>query len=119
LSFALDQRAFGPRRLVVAFANRQGRFLSLAYSRRIEPVEATLSACIQHLGRGAKAAVAFCDEPVQEGPPPPGLAARFASARSIAGSYGIHLVDWISCDDQQFRSSRIALQLGSDWWDVP
>ena len=118
-SFALDQRAFGPRRLVVAFANRRGRLLSLAHSLRTEPAEAALGACIQHLGRGAKAAVAFCDEPVKEGPPPPELGARFAAARSIAGFYGIHLVDWFACDDQLFRSSRFALQLGRDWWDVP
>ncbi len=118
-SFALDQRAFGPRRLVVAFANRRGRLLSVAHSPRLEPAEAALGVCIQHLGRGARAAVAFCDERVREGPPPPELGARFASARSIAGSYGIHLVDWIACDDQQFRSSRLALQPGSDWWDVP
>jgi hypothetical protein len=118
-SFALDQRAFGPRRLVVAFANRRGRFLSLAHSRRTVPFEAALAACIEHSGQGARAAVAFCDERVKEGPPPPELAARFASARSIAGSYGIHLVDWIACDDQLFRSTRFALEPDSTWWDVP
>ncbi len=118
-SFALDQRAFGPRRLVVAFANRRGRFLSLAHTRRIEPPEASLGACIQHSGRGAAAAIAFCDEVVIEGPPPPDLGVRFASARAIARSYQIHLVDWFACDDQLFRSSRFALDPDGDWWDVP
>jgi hypothetical protein len=118
-SFALDQRAFGPRRLVVAFADADGRFLSLAHARRTEPAEAALGPCIEHLGRGAAVAVAFCDEPVASGPPPPDLAGRFAMARLIAASYGVHLVDWFACDDQLFRSSRIALDPERDWWDVP
>lgn len=118
-SFALDQRAFGPGRLLVAFADRRGRLLSVAHSPRTEPVEAGLGACIQHIGRGAAAAVAYCDEPVKEGPPPPGLGTRFALARSIADSYGIHLVDWIACDDHRFRSSRLALDPSAEWWDLP
>lgn len=118
-SYALDQRAFGPRRLLVAFAQRDGRVLSLAHTRRIDPPEAALGACIQHIGRGAAAAVAYCDESVEEGPPPPEVATRFALARSIAASYGIHLVDWIACDDQLFRSSRLAFEPDCDWWDVP
>ena len=32
MAFCLDQRAFGPRRLVVAFANRNGRFRGLAFT---------------------------------------------------------------------------------------
>lgn len=117
-SFALDQRAFGPRRLVVAFADRSGRFLSLAHVRRTDPPEAGLGPCIEHLGRGA-AAVAFCDEAVAAGPPPADLAVRFATARSITASHGIHLVDWFACDDELMRSSRLALQPHGDWWDVP
>lgn len=112
-SLALDQRAFGPRRLVVAFADRCGRLRGLAHAPRTEPAEAALAPCIQHLGRGAAAAVAFCDESVVEGPPPPEIGLRFALARSIASSYGIYLVDWIACDDQLFRSSRFALE--ADW----
>jgi hypothetical protein len=118
-SFALDQRVFGPRRLVVAFADRSGRFLSLAHARRTDPPEAALDACIQHLGSGAAAAVAFSDEPVVEGPPPPELALTFAVARSVAASYGVHLVDWIACDDTCFRSARLAFDPDGEWWDVP
>jgi len=118
-SFALDQRAFGPGRLLVAFADRRGRLLSLAHCSRTDPAEAAMGACIQHLGRGARAAVAFCDEPVKAGPPPPELAGRFALARLIAVPYGVHLVDWIACDDQLFRSTRFALDPHCEWWDVP
>jgi len=118
-SFALDQRAFGPRRLLVAFADRSGRLLSLAHARRTDPPEAALDACIQHLGAGAAAAVAFCDQPVEEGPPPPLLVLQFALARSVAAGHGVHLVDWIACDDALFRSTRLALDPHGDWWDVP
>lgn len=118
-SFALDQRAFGPRRLLVAFADRHGRFRSLAHTARTSPAELALGPCIEYLGRGAAAAVAFCDEPLVFGPPPADLAARFASARSIAAANGVHLVDWFACDDLLFRSSRMALEPDSEWWDVP
>jgi hypothetical protein len=118
-SFALDQRAFGPRRLLVAFADASGRFRSLAHARRTAPPEAALAPCIEHSGRGATAAVAFCDETVVDGPPPADLALRFALARSIAASYGVHLVDWFACDDHMFRSSRLALDPTGEWWDVP
>jgi hypothetical protein len=118
-SFALDQRAFGPRRLLVAFSDRRGRFRGLAHTARTSPAELALGPCIRHAGRGAAAAVAFCDEPLVLGPPPPDLAARFASARSIAAAHGVHLVDWFACDDDLFRSTRIALDPDSEWWDVP
>lgn len=119
LSFAFDQRAFGPRRLLVAFADRSGRFRGLAHAPRTDPPEAALPACIEHVGRGAVAAVAFCDETVVEGPPPPDLATRFASACSLAADYGVHLVDWFACDDQVIRSARLALHPEAEWWDVP
>jgi hypothetical protein len=118
-SIALDQRAFGPRHLLVAFANERGRFVGLAHTPQTTPMEAALGPCIKHLGQGAAAAVAYSDEPVREGPPPPDLARRFAMARSIAASNGIHLVDWIACDDQMFRSTRFALHPDEEWWDVP
>jgi hypothetical protein len=118
-SLALDQRAFGPRRLVVAFSNRRGRLIGLAYTPRTDPPEMCLGPCIDFMGQGAAAAVAFCDEHVTNGPPPPGLGKHFALARSIAAPYGVHLVDWIACDDQLFRSTRFALEPGCDWWDVP
>jgi hypothetical protein len=118
-SFALDQRAFGPRRLLVAFADAFGGFQSLAHTPRTDPPELALAPCIEYLGRNAAAAVAFCDEPVVAGPPPPELDLRFALARSIAASNGVHLVDWFACDDQLFRSTRYALDPETDWWDVP
>ncbi|MGH9139400.1 MAG: hypothetical protein ACRD0G_20505 [Acidimicrobiales bacterium] len=118
-SFALDQRAFGPRRLLVAFADPLGRFLALAHCRRTDPPETALGPCIEHVGRGAAVAVAFCDEPVVAGPPPADLGARFAQARSITAEYGVHLVDWFACDDEMFRSSRLALDPDAEWWDAP
>jgi hypothetical protein len=117
-SFALDQRAFGPRRLVVAFADPSGRLVSLAHAPRTDPPEAALEACIRHLG-GEAAAVAFCDDQVGEGPPPPDLETRFAAARSVAADYAVHLVDWIACDDSSFLSSRLSLDPYAEWWDVP
>lgn len=118
-AWALDQRAFGPRRLLVAFSDRTGRFRGLAHTRRLDPPELALAPCIKHIGAGAEAAVAFCDELVANGPAPEDLSARFTLARSIAASYGIHLVDWFACDDQLFRSSHLALDPGGGWWDVP
>jgi hypothetical protein len=118
-SFALDQRAFGPRRLVVAFTNRSGRLLSLAHARRTDPPEAALEACIQHLGQGAAAAVAFCDEPVADGPAPVSLLVRYTWAGLTAERYGIHLVDWISCDDTLMRSTRLSIDPRGEWWNVP
>ncbi|HVF13562.1 MAG TPA: hypothetical protein VM942_03125 [Acidimicrobiales bacterium] len=118
-SFALDQRAFGPRRLLVAFTTPSGRLVSLAHTRRTDPPEDALAACIGFLGAGAAAAVAFCDERVVDGPPPPTLPLRMALARSIAAGYGIHLVDWISCDDSFIRSTRLTLDPHGEWWDVP
>ena len=82
----------------------------------MEPLEIS---CIAHLGRGAAAAVAFCDEPVTEGPMPIHNALRFRWARAIAANAGIHLVDWIACDDRLFRSVRLALEPDAEWWDVP
>jgi hypothetical protein len=118
-SFALDQRVFGPRRLLVVFADRSGRFLGLAHAPRTDPPEEALGPCIEHVGLGAPAAIAYCDEPVPDGPPPPGLAGRFRRACAIAASYGVHLVDWIACDSLRFRSSRLALHPDGEWWEVP
>lgn len=119
MSIALDQRYFGPRRLLVAFAERDGRMRALAAATRTDPIEFALRACIQHLGEGASVAIAFNDEPVEWGPPPADLANRFWGWQEMCRASGIHLVDWISCDDQTFRSTKIALQPGGEWWDVP
>ena len=88
--------------MLVAFANRNGRFRGLAYTRRPDPPEAALAGCIDYLGRGAKVAIVFCDEPVPWGPPPDDLAT------------------WFGCDDDVFRSIRFALEPDPDqeWWDV-
>ena len=118
-ALALDQRAFGPRRLVVAFADASGRMRSLAHAPRTDPPELALRPCIAHLGRGAAAAVAFCDERVAEGPLPAHSELRFRWARAIAASAGIHLVDWIACDDQLFRSVQLALEPDAEWWNLP
>ena len=52
-SFALDQRAFGPRRLLVAFTDREGRLLSLAHAPRTSAPEVALECCLDYLGEGA------------------------------------------------------------------
>jgi hypothetical protein len=103
-SFALDQRAFGVRKLWVAFADDDGTFRGLAYTDRREPLELRFDACLAYLGAGATVAVAFCDEPVQDGPSTPELDQRLLAMRGIAAEYGIWLADWICCDDDRFRS---------------
>jgi hypothetical protein len=115
---ALDQRAFGPRRLVVAFADGDARLIALANAPRTDPPELALGPCIQHSGFGAAAAVALCDEPVKWGPPSADVSDRFDLARSIAADFGVRLLDWIACDDDLYRSFRIALYPGEEWWDL-
>lgn len=78
-----------------------------------------IAPCIEHVGAGADVAIAFCDEPVTDAPPPPDAVERFADACSIAASYGIHLVDWIACDDQLLRSMRLACEPEAVWWPEP
>jgi hypothetical protein len=128
LGIALDQRAFGPRQLMVAFAAYDGRFLALLWARRTDPVDLALEACLLHfdtIGRGGEthaAAVVLCDEPVVDGPTPPGFLARFEGAKGVARKHGVHLVDWIGCDDDRFRCARLrtfAPATEPDWWDVP
>jgi hypothetical protein len=115
---ALDQRAFGPRRLVVAFADAHARLIALAHAPRTDSPELALGPCIQHAGLGSAAAVAFCDEPVQWGPPSEDVSSRFDLARSIAADFGVRLLDWIACDDDVYRSFRIALFPDEEWWDL-
>jgi hypothetical protein len=121
-SYALDQRAFGPRRLMVVFTDAAGRLRTLAHANRTDRPLLAFEACLDHLGAGAAAAVALCDEPVAPGPWPSDLLERFDAARSIAKVYGVHLVDWIGCDDEAFRAIRLLTLIPSeqpDWWDVP
>ena len=116
---ALDQRAFGPRRVLVAFAESDGTLRGLAYADRSDPPELALECCVDHLGKGAAAAIAFCDEPVKMGPPPADVPQRFAAAQAVCARYGVHLVDWVMCDDQLFRSMKLCVAGAAEWWDVP
>lgn len=117
-SIALDQRAFGPGRLLVAFADADGRFRGLAFTARTDPIEPAFAACLDFLGNGAAAAIAYCDEPVTEGPPSIELLDRLSRTQAIAAELGICLVDWISCDDQLFRSSRLSMKSPADTWPL-
>ena len=128
LGIALDQRAFGPRQLMVAFAAYDGRFLALTYTRRTHPMDAALQACLLHfdsLGRGGEAhaaAVVLCDEAVEDGPAPASFVATFERAQSMAREHDVHLVDWIASDDDLFRCARrrtFTPEAEPGWWDVP
>ena len=128
LGIALDQRAFGPRQLMVAFAAYDGRFLALTYTHRTHPIDAALEACLLHfdtLGRGGEehtAAVVLCDEAVEEGPATATFVATFERAKEMARRHDVHLVDWISCDDDLFRCARrrqFTPASEPGWWDVP
>jgi hypothetical protein len=109
-ALALDQRVFGPRRLIVAFGAADGRLVGLAHTPRVNPPELTLGFCFEYFLDRADAdqAIAYCDEPVRRGPMSPRLVARWGFARAIAEHHGIELLDWIACDDQEFRSARLA-----------
>ena len=117
--FALDQRAFGPRRLLVAFAREDGSFLGLTHTELTDPPWAALTACIDTFGVDSCAAVALADEPVREGTPPPELEHRFETACAVARASGVRLVDWMSCDDLLIRSARAAFSPGGDGWSEP
>jgi hypothetical protein len=121
LAIALDQRVFGPRMLIVASAERDGTVVRINYTGMTDPPELGLTACLDAPGLDAVAAVAYSDEPVAEGPPPPELAERFLTARAVAAVNRIHLVDWWLCDDTNFRSMKWSAAAGDDpdWWDVP
>lgn len=128
LGIALDQRAFGPRQLMAAFAAYDGRFLALTYTERTDPIDAAFDGCLQcfdSLGRGGEAGAAvvvLCDEPVEDGLATADFKTKFALAQRVAQSYGVHLVDWIACDDERFRGARLrSLSPATDteWWDVP
>lgn len=118
-AYAMDQRAFGPRKLLVAFADADGKVRGLAFTHRAEPIDFPFEACLLHLGAGAAAAVAYLDEPVRDGPPSPAFIARFERLQAIAASHGIILVDWISCDDELFRAARLrGPEPDDDWWNL-
>ena len=128
LGIALDQRAFGPRQLMVAFAAYDGRFLALTYALRTDPIDGALEGCLLHfdaIGRGGEehaAAVVLCDQAVEEGPASAEFIATFERARAMARHHGVHLVDWIACDDDMFRCARrrtFTPEAEPGWWDVP
>ncbi len=99
---------------------RRGTFLGMANCKRTEPFTLGMAACIAYLGRGAAAAVVLNDEEVRPGPPDfDALRARFELAPTLCAAAGIHLVDWIGCDDDNFRSTRMAIDPDGEWWDVP
>lgn len=114
---ALHQRLFGPRRLIVAMADRAGNLREVLHTERTDPPELGFAVCLDQAGRGLTAALALCDEPVTVGPPPDDLAARFATARAAAKVHGILLLDWIACDDRALRSARLALDPDGEPWD--
>jgi hypothetical protein len=117
-SFALDQRAFGPRQLLVVTARCDGAVLGLAHCELTEPPELALKCCLDTLDDGAAVAVAYSDEPVSADPPI-GLRYRLVAARVAARELGVHLVDWVMCDDMQMRSLHITLEGRNHWWDAP
>lgn len=123
-SIALDQRVFGSGRLLVAGADPAGHLLGIAHTTTGDRVELRLACCLEHMFNSAlvpATAVVFNDEPVEWGPPPDDLALRFKVASEVAADFGVHLVDWFACDggSELFRSARLALHPGSEWWDLP
>ncbi|KUG59295.1 hypothetical protein AVL62_06340 [Serinicoccus chungangensis] len=126
----LDQRAFGPRQLMVAFAAVDGRFLALLHTSRTDPRRSGLEACLLHfwsLGLSDSdmvAAVVLCDEPVEQGESvdlAPFLT-TFETAKGLAARHRVHLVDWVSCDDDVYRFARLGSMdptTEPGWWDVP
>jgi hypothetical protein len=120
LALAVDQRVFGRHQLLVATAERAGRFIGLAHCGMPDPPEAGLLACLDLLrSDGTAAAVAYSDEPVKDGPVSSELALRFFSARAAAADQGVHLLDWMICDGKMIRSLKFGLIAGATWWDVP
>jgi hypothetical protein len=78
-------------------------------------------ACLEQLSAGAAAAVVLCDERVAPGPLAIDRLERFTEARVLAAADGVHLVDWIACDDEAFRATRLLTLTPSeqpDWWVV-
>ncbi|GAB2595536.1 hypothetical protein [Pseudactinotalea suaedae] len=129
LGIAMDQRAFGPRRLMVALAAYDARFLGLLYTDRTDPIDDALEVCLLHAEveglRGSEPALAgvvLCDQPVVEGGSRHQVEAVFERAKVVAARHRVHLVDWIGCDDDTFRCARLrTLSPASEpgWWDVP
>ena len=108
---ALDQRVFGPRRMLVAGADAGGRLRELVHTPRTDVPELDFALCLRTLGDDVSVVVAYSDEPVDRDAPESELdhiAERFIDARTLAHEhFGMCLVDWIACDDQIFRSAQL------------
>src|ERR1700719_582168 len=89
-SLALDQRAFGPRQLVVVTARRDGAVIGLAHCERTQPPALALTCCLAAADDGPAVAAAYSDEPVSTDPPT-GLRDRLHTARVAARQFGVHL----------------------------
>jgi len=53
-SYALDQRAFGPRKMLTAFADADGLFRGIAHTDRTDPPLLALEACLSYQGIGRR-----------------------------------------------------------------
>ena len=103
--FALGQRHFGPRQLLVATFRADGTLIGLAHCDQTDPPMMGLKCCLATLDDGAAVAIAYSDEAVTS-EPPPDLEQRFEAAVEAAEEFGVELEDWIMCDDLAFRSIR-------------
>lgn len=123
-SLCLDQRAFGPRRLLVAFADRTGLMLYLTYADRLDDLGLALRCAVDTVVRndgsrsGLAAVVAFNDEPVST-EIPADVGERFTAASLVCAEHDLRLVDWLMCDDDMFRSMRFSIDPDTDWWPWP
>lgn len=119
-NIALDQRVFGRHRLLVATAKRSGKLLTLTHCQMAEPIVTAFGCCLDLLSsEDAAVVVAYSDEPVGKGPVSAALAQRFFEARAAASDRGLYLLDWLLCTPTDFRSLKLGLIDGGEWWDVP
>lgn len=116
---ALEQRAFGPSRLLVVFTDRDGIVLRLCHTPKTDPPQLGLAWCLRLVPEGAAAVLVYSDEAAICGPPEPELCERIESAKVLCREHGLHLVDWMLCDLASFSGSRYAVEGGCRWWDVP
>ena len=118
VQLVLQQRTFGPRRLLVVTAREDREVIGVAHCDRTDPPDLGLKCCLAALNHGAAAAVAYSDEPVAL-ESPPDLLDRFVAARAVAAEFEVHLLDWFMCDDLHFKSIRNAVGPPAKWWDLP
>lgn len=125
MSFLLDQRAFGPRRLLIFFTDERADMHYLTHCPRHDDLLVAVMCSIDtvmhgnpHAQQHVRAAVVFNDEPVSEDIPG-NLAQRFEAVSAVFAAHGITLVDWWMCDDQLFRSMRFSVDPNQPWWPWP